>query len=196
MCKADCESCEPHARYDNCEECLITRNQESFATSIVYLNFSNENLIQSVDGANALKLDEEVKSEDLNISHASGSVISDVASSSVEQVEQQTDNIEAAIDPIEEKIEHDCIKVEKAPLPEVSEHDLVMHFSRLAHRNFAVDLGFYPLGSCTMKYNPRFADWVASLPGFSNLHPATPGKYSQGSLEILYKLEELSLIHI
>ena len=42
MCKADCDSCEPHARYDNCEECLITRNQESFATSIVYLNFSNE----------------------------------------------------------------------------------------------------------------------------------------------------------
>ena len=94
------------------------------------------------------------------------------------------------LDVPEEKIEHDCIKVEKAPLPEVSEHDLVMHFSRLAHRNFAVDLGFYPLGSCTMKYNPRFADWVASLPGFSNLHPATPGKYSQGSLEILYKLEE------
>ena len=94
------------------------------------------------------------------------------------------------LDVPEEKIQHDCIKVEKAPLPEVSEHDLVMHFSRLAHRNFAVDLGFYPLGSCTMKYNPRFADWVASLPGFSNLHPATPEKYSQGSLEILYKLEE------
>ena len=64
----------------------------------------------------------------------------------------------------EENIEHEAIKTEKAPLPEVSEHDLVMHFSRLAHRNFAVDLGFYPLGSCTMKYNPRFADWVASLP--------------------------------
>ena len=90
------------------------------------------------------------------------------------------------LDVPEEKIEHNCIKVEKAPLPEVSEHDLVMHFSRLAHRNFAVDLGFYPLGSCTMKYNPRFADWVASLPGFSNLHPATPGKYSQGSLAVSY----------
>tara|TARA_B100002052_G_scaffold193980_1_gene176826 strand:+ start:128 stop:1582 length:1455 start_codon:yes stop_codon:yes gene_type:complete len=69
--------------------------------------FSNPNNSMITDGANALKLDEEVKSEDLNISHASGSVISDVASSSVEQVEQQTDNIEAAIDPIEEKIEHD-----------------------------------------------------------------------------------------
>ena len=90
----------------------------------------------------------------------------------------------------EENIEHEAIKTEKAPLPEVSEHDLVMHFSRLAHRNFAVDLGFYPLGSCTMKYNPRFADWVASLPGFSNTHPATPSKFSQGSLEILNVLED------
>ena len=94
------------------------------------------------------------------------------------------------LDVPEVKIEHEAIKTEKAPLPEVSEHDLVMHFSRLAHRNFAVDLGFYPLGSCTMKYNPRFADWVASLPGFANTHPATPSKFSQGSLEILSVLEE------
>ena len=94
------------------------------------------------------------------------------------------------LDVPEVNIEHEAIKTEKAPLPEVSEHDLVMHFSRLAHRNFAVDLGFYPLGSCTMKYNPRFADWVASLPGFSNTHPATPSKFSQGSLEILNVLED------
>jgi len=94
------------------------------------------------------------------------------------------------LDVDEQKIQHECLKIEKAPLPEVSEHDLVMHFSRLAHRNFAVDLGFYPLGSCTMKYNPRFADWVAALDGFSNLHPATPQKFSQGSLEILSILEE------
>ena len=94
------------------------------------------------------------------------------------------------LDVPEVNIEHEAIKTEKAPLPEVSEHDLVMHFSRLAHRNFAVDLGFYPLGSCTMKYNPRFADWVASIPGFSNTHPATPSKFSQGSLEILNVLED------
>ena len=87
-------------------------------------------------------------------------------------------------------IEHECLKIEKAPLPEVSEHDLVMHFSRLAHRNFGVDLGFYPLGSCTMKYNPRFADWAASLDGFSNLHPAAPQKQTQGALEILNVLED------
>ena len=94
------------------------------------------------------------------------------------------------LDVPEEVINHEAIKTEKAPLPEVSEHDLVMHFSRLAHRNFAVDLGFYPLGSCTMKYNPRFADWVASLSGFSNIHPSTPSQLSQGSLEILYILEK------
>ena len=84
---------------------------------------------------------------------------------------------------------HPAMKNEKAPLPEVSEHDLVMHYSRLAHRNFAVDLGFYPLGSCTMKYNPRFADYVASLGAYSNTHPATPSEFTQGTLEILNILE-------
>ena len=61
------------------------------------------------------------------------------------------------------EINNPAIRHDKPSLPEVSEHDLVMHYSRLAHRNFAVDVGFYPLGSCTMKYNPRFADYVASL---------------------------------
>ena len=57
-------------------------------------------------------------------------------------------------------------------LPEVSERDLVRHYTRLAHRNYAVDLGFYPLGSCTMKYNPKVAETAAALPGFARLHPA------------------------
>ncbi len=94
------------------------------------------------------------------------------------------------LDVPEVEINHPAIKNEKAPLPEVSEHDLVMHYSRLAHRNFAVDLGFYPLGSCTMKYNPRFADFVASLDNFSNTHPATPSEFTQGSMEILSILEK------
>ena len=89
------------------------------------------------------------------------------------------------LDVPEVDLNHPAIKNEKAPLPEVSEHDLVMHYSRLAHRNFAVDLGFYPLGSCTMKYNPRFADYVASISNFSNTHPATPAEFTQGSLKIL-----------
>jgi len=78
-------------------------------------------------------------------------------------------------------------------LPEVSEHDLVMHYTRLAHRNFAVDLGFYPLGSCTMKYNPRFADSVASNPLFSETHPSSPGYLTQGNLEVLHRAESILL---
>ena len=76
-------------------------------------------------------------------------------------------------------------------LPEVSEHDLVMHFTRLAHRNFAVDLGAYPLGSCTMKYNPKVCDWAGSHPGFVNLHPATPTALVQGALEVLLETERI-----
>ena len=78
-----------------------------------------------------------------------------------------------------------------ADLPEVSEHDLVMHVTRLAQRNFAVDLGAYPLGSCTMKYNPKVCDWAAEHPGFRDLHPATPAAMAQGALEVLLAAEEM-----
>jgi glycine dehydrogenase subunit 2 len=74
-------------------------------------------------------------------------------------------------------------------LPEVSERDLVRHYTRLAHRNYAVDLGFYPLGSCTMKYNPKVAETAAALPGFARLHPAQPAEQVQGALELLARLE-------
>ena len=66
------------------------------------------------------------------------------------------------------------------PLPEVAERDLVAHFTRLAHRSFGVDLGAYPLGSCTMKYNPKVCDWAAELPGWRDLHPATPPRLRPG----------------
>jgi glycine dehydrogenase subunit 2 len=74
-------------------------------------------------------------------------------------------------------------------LPEVSERDLVRHYTRLAHRNYAVDLGFYPLGSCTMKYNPKVAEAAAAQPGFARLHPAQPAEQVQGALELLARLE-------
>jgi glycine dehydrogenase subunit 2 len=74
-------------------------------------------------------------------------------------------------------------------LPEVSERDLVRHYTRLAHRNYAIDLGFYPLGSCTMKYNPKVAEAAAALPGFARLHPAQPAEQVQGALELLARLE-------
>ena len=76
-------------------------------------------------------------------------------------------------------------------LPEVSERDLVAHVNRLAHRNFAVDLGAYPLGSCTMKYNPKICDWAAEHPGFRDLHPAAPASLTQGSLEVLLEIEAI-----
>ena len=73
---------------------------------------------------------------------------------------------------------------------EVSERDLVAHFTRLSHRQFSVDLGMYPLGSCTMKYNPKFCDAVAADPGLNTVHPGAPASLSQGWLEIMATLEE------
>lgn len=74
------------------------------------------------------------------------------------------------------------------PLPEVGELDLVRHFTRLAHRQFSVDGNFYPLGSCTMKYNPKINELAAGLPGFVHLHPLQPEADVQGMLELLYHL--------
>jgi glycine dehydrogenase subunit 2 len=78
-----------------------------------------------------------------------------------------------------------------AHLPEVSELDLLRHFNRLSHLNHAIDLGFYPLGSCTMKYNPKVNEWAARLPGLSESHPLDPEDLSQGSLELQWLLAEL-----
>jgi glycine dehydrogenase subunit 2 len=74
------------------------------------------------------------------------------------------------------------------PLPEVGELDLVRHYTRLAHRQFSVDGNFYPLGSCTMKYNPKVCERVSSLPGLTELHPLQPAEDVQGILELLYHL--------
>ncbi|HLG92061.1 MAG TPA: aminomethyl-transferring glycine dehydrogenase subunit GcvPB [Acidimicrobiales bacterium] len=75
-------------------------------------------------------------------------------------------------------------------LPEVSERDLVAHFTRLSHRQYSVDLGAYPLGSCTMKYNPKVCDAVAGLPGLTRAHPGAPAPAVQGWLQLLVELEE------
>ncbi len=76
-------------------------------------------------------------------------------------------------------------------LPEVSELDLLRHYNRLAHLNHAIDLGFYPLGSCTMKYNPKVNEWAARLPGLAESHPLDPDALAQGSLELQWLLAEL-----
>lgn len=74
------------------------------------------------------------------------------------------------------------------PLPDNSELDVVRHFTRLSQRTFGIDTGFYPLGSCTMKYNPRINDAAASLPGLRDLHPFVPDELAQGALAIMWEL--------
>jgi len=76
-----------------------------------------------------------------------------------------------------------------ARLPEVSEPEVVRHFVRLSQQNFSVDTQFYPLGSCTMKHNPKVNEWAARLPGFAALHPATPDHLAQGALAVMWHLE-------
>jgi glycine dehydrogenase subunit 2 len=76
-------------------------------------------------------------------------------------------------------------------LPEVAEPELVRHFSELAGRNFGIDTGFYPLGSCTMKHNPRVAERVVALPGFRDLHPLQEEDAAQGALELMWRLQEM-----
>ena len=79
---------------------------------------------------------------------------------------------------------------EPVPLAEVSERDLVAHYTRLSARQYSVDLGAYPLGSCTMKYNPKLCDDAASLPGLTDVHPTAPPALTQGWLELLVSLGE------
>lgn len=76
------------------------------------------------------------------------------------------------------------------PLPELSEVDVIRHFTRLSQLNYGIDLGFYPLGSCTMKYNPKVNEETCRLPGFAFVHPLQPVETVQGSLEIMYTLQE------
>jgi glycine dehydrogenase subunit 2 len=76
-------------------------------------------------------------------------------------------------------------------LPELSEPELVRHFTTLADRTFGVDTGFYPLGSCTMKHNPRVHERLASLPGFRDLHPHQEDEAAQGALELMWRLQEI-----
>jgi glycine dehydrogenase subunit 2 len=76
-------------------------------------------------------------------------------------------------------------------LPEVAEPELVRHFTALADRNFGVDTGFYPLGSCTMKHNPRVNERLAMLPGFRDLHPYQEEEGVQGALELMWRLQEI-----
>ena len=90
----------------------------------------------------------------------------------------------------------DLLRARDAALPELSELDVVRHFTELSRRNFGVDTNFYPLGSCTMKYNPKVCERIASYPGFAHLHPLLPqlrggGMLTQGALEVIYEMDIL-----
>jgi glycine dehydrogenase subunit 2 len=90
----------------------------------------------------------------------------------------------------------DLLRKRDAALPELSELDVVRHFTELSRRNFGVDTNFYPLGSCTMKYNPKVCERIASYPGFAHLHPLLPqlrggGMLTQGALEVIYEMDML-----
>jgi glycine dehydrogenase subunit 2 len=93
--------------------------------------------------------------------------------------------------PVTNLLPQTMLRKQEAKLPEVSEIDVVRHFTRISQLNFCVDTNFYPLGSCTMKYNPKINEDAARLEGFTKLHPYQPIEQCQGSLKLLYDLEQM-----
>jgi glycine dehydrogenase subunit 2 len=83
------------------------------------------------------------------------------------------------------------LRREIAGFPELGELETLRHFTRLSQRNFAIESQFYPLGSCTMKYNPKINEVVARFPGFAQVHPLAPGDLLQGALALLFELERM-----
>ncbi len=92
---------------------------------------------------------------------------------------------------IKDSIPVSLLRKTPADLPDVSEVETVRHFVDLSHRAFGVDNGFYPLGSCTMKYSPKINEWAVRLSGFAHLHPYQPVETVQGAMELLYNMQNL-----
>lgn len=92
--------------------------------------------------------------------------------------------------PLEEMIPGNMLAQGELELPEVNEVDIVRHFTNLSNKNYGLDTGFYPLGSCTMKYNPKINEEMAALPGFRDLHPYQNEEDVQGALELMYNMQE------
>ena len=91
---------------------------------------------------------------------------------------------------IEEYIPEKFLNEEDLDFPELSEVDVIRHYTNLSNKNYGLDKGFYPLGSCTMKYNPKINEDMARLSGFVNLHPLQREDCIQGSLQLLYELDK------
>jgi glycine dehydrogenase subunit 2 len=92
--------------------------------------------------------------------------------------------------PLDELLPRDQRRADPPRLPEVPEPEIVRHYNRLSKRNFDLDTGFYPLGSCTMKHNPKLHERVAGLPGHARLHPLQDPRYAQGALELMWRLQD------
>ncbi|HEX2945049.1 MAG TPA: aminomethyl-transferring glycine dehydrogenase subunit GcvPB [Clostridia bacterium] len=95
------------------------------------------------------------------------------------------------VKPAETMVPGEYIRADATELPEVSEVDIARHFTHLAHRNHGVDSGFYPLGSCTMKYNPKIDEDIANLDGFRSVHPYQQEDTVQGCLQVLYEMDRM-----
>ncbi|MBB6448900.1 glycine dehydrogenase subunit 2 [Geomicrobium halophilum] len=91
---------------------------------------------------------------------------------------------------VNELFSSDYIRKDEPELPEVSELQLIRHYTALSNRNFGVDSGFYPLGSCTMKYNPKVNEGIARMAGFAHIHPYQPESQVQGALQMMYELQD------
>lgn len=89
------------------------------------------------------------------------------------------------------KIQSVLLRTDSPGIPKLPAQDIIGYYERLGKQNLSPDDGIYPLGSCTMKYNPHINDYAASLPGFTNLHPQAPTEDAQGSLEILFEIQEM-----
>lgn len=99
----------------------------------------------------------------------------------------QAPAVDTAVSDIPEQLR----RKQSAPLPQVSEMQVVRHYTSLSQKNFSIDTHFYPLGSCTMKYNPRVCNSAAMLPGFLSRHPLAADQYSQGFMACMYELQEM-----
>lgn len=91
---------------------------------------------------------------------------------------------------VDELIPAEYLNNNELNLPEVSEVDIIRHYTNLSNKNYGLDTGFYPLGSCTMKYNPKINEDMARLDGFVNIHPHQPEETVQGALKLMYELDE------
>lgn len=93
--------------------------------------------------------------------------------------------------PLTDMIDEDMIRKDGVDLPQINEVDLIRHYTQLSNKNFGVDTGFYPLGSCTMKYNPKINEDMAANQSFTQIHPYQPVDTVQGSLELMYNLSQM-----